>query len=108
MSGPLQVKLIVQPRTIKLLKVGPRSGGGGSTFQIKYHTITSGEATAKAITLSPPPADPTQVSFDVQGCGSPQFVGDDFNVSGSTLTWALLGLDGLMPVGTKVKLMYNA
>jgi hypothetical protein len=79
----------------------------GSTVSPKteYRTISAGEATAKALTLSNSPSISGEVNLDVIG-GGPQFYGDDFIVSGSTLDWNGLGLDGLLAAGDKLRISY--
>lgn len=74
-------------------------------FKTEYRTVTAGEDLAKALVLSGLPSTPTEVILDVIS-GGPQFYGDDFTVSGSTLSWSGLGLDGLLLAGDKVRISY--
>lgn len=83
------------------------SGGGGTTTRtVELHTVTLGEATAKQLTLS---ATPTTANFTVlEIAGAPsQFYGDDFVVTGDTLSWAGLGLDGILDTGDRLTIIYN-
>lgn len=77
-----------------------------STFKVEYRTISAGEATAKQITLVNTPVTAGEVCLDVIGVG-PQFYGDDFTVSGTTLTWNGLGLDGILANGDKIRVTYS-
>lgn len=74
-------------------------------LKTEYVTLSPAEITAKAITLAQPPAAPGEVILDVIGGGA-QFYGDDFVVSGSTLSWNGLGLDGLLVSGDKLRVHY--
>lgn len=74
-------------------------------FKVEYRTLTLGEETADALTLAHSPVAPTEVMVDVVG-GTVAFYGDDFNVSGSTLSWNGLGLDGLLAAGDKLRIAY--
>jgi len=76
------------------------------TLKVEYRTITSGEETAKSLTLAQTPFAPTEVALDVKG-GVAQFYTDDFTVSGTTLSWLGLGLDGILVDGDKVRIMYS-
>lgn len=80
-------------------------GGGGTALKVEYRTITAPEATAKAITLVATPATATEVVLNV-AAGTPQFYGDDFTVSGTTLSWSGLGLDGVLAAGDKLVVQY--
>lgn len=74
-------------------------------LKTEYRTLTPAEITAKAITLLQTPASPGEVILDVKGGGA-QFYNDDFVVSGSTLSWNGLGLDGLLVSGDKLRVVY--
>ena len=80
-------------------------GGGGDSFKVEFRTITAPEATAKALTLVVAPLTPAEVSLSAIG-GGDQFYGDDYTVSGSTLSWSGLGLDGVLASGDKVVIKY--
>lgn len=74
-------------------------------WKTEYRTISGGEATAKQLTLTGTPASVTEVLLDVIGGGA-QFYGDDFTVSGTTLSWSGLGLDGVLSSGDRVRIGY--
>lgn len=74
-------------------------------FKVEYRTISAGEATAKALSLAHSPVAVGEVMVDVIG-GTAAFYSDDFIVSGSTLSWNGLGLDGLLAAGDKLRISY--
>ncbi len=76
-----------------------------NVFKVEYRTITGGEATAKSLTLAQSPAVPGEVMLDLIGGGAQNY-SDDFTVSGTTLTWNGLGLDGILTAGDKVRINY--
>jgi hypothetical protein len=75
------------------------------TPRTEYRTLTALEATNKQLTLANTPSTSGETQLDVIG-GGPQFYGDDFSVSGSTLSWNGLGLDGLLATGDKLRIAY--
>jgi hypothetical protein len=76
-----------------------------NVLKVEHRTISAGEATAKSLTLVQTPAAPTEVMLDVIG-GSSAFNSTDFVVSGATLSWGTLGLDGVLAAGDKVRITY--
>lgn len=80
-------------------------GGGGGGAKVEQRTISVGEAAAKSLTLAQAPSNAAQVSLNVVG-GCVQFYGTDFTVSGTTLTWNGLGLDGLLTSSDSIVLIY--
>lgn len=74
-------------------------------YRVEQRTVTSGEATAKAITLAFTPATPAYVTLDVIG-GGDQWFGSDFTVTASTLSWNGLGLDGVLIAGDRLRITY--
>jgi hypothetical protein len=84
---------------------GGGGGGGGVTPHTEYRTLTSGEASAKQITLASAPVSAGEVQLDVIG-GGPQFYTDDFTVAGAVLSWSGLGLDGVLVTGDKLRVYY--
>jgi hypothetical protein len=79
--------------------------GSSTPFHTEYHTITSGENAAKHITLAFTPS--TFVSMDVIS-GGPQQIITDFSVSGNTLSWNGLALDGILATGDILRIEYFA
>lgn len=75
------------------------------TLVVEYYELLAGDITAKEITLPSTPSDPTKVLLDIIG-GSAQEYGVDFSVSGTTLTWNSLGLDGVLIAGDKLRYWY--
>jgi hypothetical protein len=81
----------------------PASGAG--TFEVEYRTITGGEETAKQLTLAATPLTPAKVLVDyISGCAQSYSV--DFTVSGATLDWNGLGLDGVLTAGDELRIVY--
>lgn len=74
-------------------------------WKTEFRTITVGEAAAKQLSLVQTPAAVTEVMLDLIGGGA-QFYGDDYSVSGTTLSWSGLGLDGILGSGDKIRIGY--
>lgn len=70
-----------------------------------YHTLTSGEITAKQFTLAVEPVEPTKVLLDWIGVCS-QIYGVDFIITGTTLSWNGLGLDGVLLTGDVLRIHF--
>ena len=70
-----------------------------------YHTLTSGDISAKQITLLTEPAEPTKVLLDWVGVCS-QIYSVDFSISGTTLSWNGLGLDGVLLAGDIIRIHF--
>ena len=75
------------------------------TQQVEYRTLTAGEIAAKEITLGQTPKTANKVILDVPS-GTPQEYAVDFTVSGTTLSWNGLGLDGALISGDVIRIMY--
>ena len=82
----------------------PSPSGPTGTQNVEYRTITAPEAAAESLTLSATPASASLVMVDVIG-GTAQEYAVDFTVSGTTLSWAGLGLTGLA-LGDKLRVNY--
>lgn len=94
------------PLTGSLDIVGSGGGGGSSAEQIvQYITLTSADETNKSVTLSNTPLNADKVMLDPVG-GPAQQYGVDFTVSGTTLSWASLGLDGILEEGDVLRISY--
>lgn len=76
-----------------------------SSPEVEQRTITSGENTAKQLTLASSPVTPSKVILSVAGLPD-QFYGDDYIVTGAILDWNGLGLDGVLTTGNEVRIMY--
>lgn len=61
----------------------------------------------KSVTLAATPANPASTVLHVQGAPHQEY-GIDFTVSGTTLSWNGLGLDGLLESGDKLRVVYDA
>lgn len=89
--------------TLKIDSTG--GGGGGGTPTVEYRTIDSGEAAAKSLTLSGTPAVSASTLLDPIGGGAQEY-GVDYAVVGNILSWASLGLDGILTTGDKLRIVY--
>lgn len=74
-------------------------------YKSEQRTLTSGEITAKQLTLAHTPKNPSEVVALLIG-GSPLDHGADYTVSGATVNWSGLGLDGLIAAGDKIIFIY--
>jgi hypothetical protein len=75
------------------------------TNNVVYRQITSGEITAKQLTLASAPSTPTHVLVDAVGGSTLQF-GSDFTITGTTLSWNGLGLDGVIAINDVLRIQY--
>lgn len=67
-----------------------------NTRRVERRVVSSGEATAKSLTLANVPIDPAAVMLWVIGVGlQDNFATGDFQVSGTSLSWSGLGMDNL-------------
>lgn len=67
-----------------------------------YYTLTTTDIANKYVVLGGTPSDPTSVLLDVISSTS-QIYGVDYTVSGNKLSWAGLGLDGILAAGMKLR-----
>jgi len=81
------------------------SAAPSGTLVVEYYTLLAGDITAKEITLPSSPSDATKVLLDVIG-GSAQEYGVDYTVSGTTLSWDTLGLDGVLIANNRLRYWY--
>lgn len=79
--------------------------GTGSEPKTEYRTLSGPEASAKQLTLAETPVDPTNVMVDILG-GCAQQYGVDYTVTGSTLSWTGLALDGELAAADKLRITY--
>lgn len=77
----------------------------GQTERLEYRTITSGENTAKQLTLANTPLNGLLVLVDEIG-GSGQIYGTDFIVTGNILDWNGLDPDGVFITGAIFRIHY--
>jgi len=75
------------------------------TLEIQYYTLTASDITNKNITLVSTPSTVTKVVLDIVGSTS-QHYGVDYSVSGTTLSWNGLGLDGIVNEGDVFRYWY--
>lgn len=78
----------------------------GSNLSAEQRTITALEETNKSLTLAQAPLVPNAVILQIQGAPT-QIYGLDYTVSGTTLSWNGLGLDGLLQENDEVSIIYS-
>lgn len=69
-------------------------------------TLNAGQITAKSVTLARTPFTLSATRLEVLE-GPPQFYSQDFSVTGTTLSWNTLGLDGVLVAGDIINVIYN-
>lgn len=77
-----------------------------SDLSAEQRTITTLEETNKSLTLAQAPLVPNAVILQIQGAPA-QIYGLDYTVSGTTLSWNGLGLDGLLEENDEVSIVYS-
>jgi hypothetical protein len=81
-------------------------GGGSSVEQVRQVvTLTASNISTKSFTLSNAPLNPAALDFHPYG-GIKQHYGVDFTVSGTTLSWSGLGLDGFLAENDVIAVTY--
>ena len=102
-SDDLQIKYVTQIAISGAAPAAPT----GTTPRTEYRVLTTGEATAKQLTLLAAPTDPNNTDFDCEDADTMQFLGIDYTVAGAVVSWGGLGLDdGSLVAGSKVKIRY--
>jgi hypothetical protein len=79
---------------------------GISEYKVEKFTLDAGNISSKSVTLSETPTDLVLTRLVPIG-GVEQDYGDDFTVTGTTLSWASLGLDGVLASGDEIIVAYN-
>lgn len=80
--------------------------GGASTTKIEKFTLSSGQISAKQLTLSSIPSSPSTSVVLVEG-GPNQLFTTDYTISGNVLSWNGLGLESLLAAGEQLQIIYN-
>lgn len=74
-------------------------------LKTEYITLSAGDITAKQVSLTNAPFSPQDALLDLIG-GTAQIWSVDFTISGSTLDWNTLGLDGVLSAGDVLRVSY--
>lgn len=82
------------------------SGNYSESYRLEKFTLNAGDIAAKNISLSRTPVSASKTLLIVIG-GSEQDYGVDYTVSGSTLDWNGLTLDGVLESGDKLIVIYS-
>lgn len=78
----------------------------GNSTKVETITLDSTAITNKEVTLSETPLTAGEVAVTVKGVGD-QFYTDDYTVSGATLSWTGLGMDGLVAENDKLRITFE-
>jgi len=85
---------------------GGGGGGGGTANQVRQIvTLSSGNIASKSFTIASAPANPANLDF-IPYSGPKQRYSVDFTVSGNTVSWSGLGLDGTLAVNDVIEITY--
>lgn len=96
----------VSGRVGALIIVGSSGGGSGGFEHTDNYVLTPTDLTNKYVQLTEPPLIAANTRLQVQG-GGPLFYGQDFHMlSSARLSWAGLGLDGVLVVGDRLAANY--
>lgn len=77
----------------------------GGEPDVEFRTISAGEDAAKQLTLAAAPGTPSKTRLFIKTLYE-AYYGDDFVVTGTTLDWSGLGLDGVLVAGMKIRVTY--
>lgn len=83
------------------------SSHGALGYTVEYFTLGIGDILSSSITLADTPYFPDRVLLQIDGA-APSFYSLDFTVSGNTLSWGGLRLDGLLEPGDVLQVIYFA
>lgn len=81
-------------------------GGGAGNYMVNVFTLTPTDITNKFVILSQAPGSPTDTALTVID-GPMQEYGLDYTVSGSTLSWNGLFLDGILTAGDELIVQFT-
>lgn len=80
----------------------------GGTYNVEKFQLSATDISNKQIVLSQGPSSPSLSRLIIlTDNGGEQIYGSDFTVSGTTLTWNGLDLDGLLQENDKIVIVYN-
>lgn len=87
------------------------TGSGGSPppssgYYTQIFVLDALQVAAKSVTLSLAPTTPTSTLFMVRG-GPSQGYSLDFTVSGNTVSWNGLALDGILEIGDQITIVHD-
>lgn len=92
--------------TLDVVSGSGGGGGGGATYSVDTFTLSGTNITNKFVTLSATPTTTSDTVLNIIG-GVVQDYGVDFTVSGTTLSWNGLWLDGVLEIGDKLIVQFN-
>lgn len=83
----------------------PLTGSSSANEVVEQITLSAQQIINKQVILAHTPTNPQSVEMTVIG-GVDQEYGTDFVVSGTTLSWSSLSLDGILSAGDILKINY--
>lgn len=102
----MALKPVFNPITGNLDYINDSVSGTVREYKVDIITLDASDITAEQITLDEIPSIPSEVRLTVIG-GIEQENGVDFSVTGNTLSWGTLGLDGILAIGDKLIITYS-
>ena len=109
-----EITFVTAPQTGQYIEIAFLGSGTVSPVvpsqalqNVEYVTITAGNEASKSFSLSNTPATASKTVLDIVG-GTSQVFGIDFTVSGSTLSWTGLGLDGILVEDDIARILYDS
>jgi hypothetical protein len=104
-EGELALLLDAVPKP--QLIIGTSAGNVPLTgvWHVQHFTVDAAMLLTKKVVLSKTPIDPELAILAVRG-GPSQFYADDYTVVGNEVRWNGLGLDGLLEVGDRLRVLY--
>lgn len=83
------------------MAIAERKFDGAVVYEV---TIDNTIYNSKTVTLSVQPSTPDRVILDVIG-GSAQSLNTDFKLNGSNIEWGQMGLEAMLSVGDKIRII---
>lgn len=84
------------------------SGGGSgvpSGYYLEEFTLNSGNIISKSVTIANTPTTPAATLMVISGAPNMSY-SEDFTISGTTVSWNGLGLDGILEAGDIISVVY--
>lgn len=92
--------------TLDLVGSGGTPPVSTTNFYTQKFTLSAPQATAKSVNLANAPTDASKTVLVVRGAAGTAYL-TDFIVSGTTLSWGGLALDGLLSTGDEITVLHN-
>lgn len=105
-ATPTNGQALVYDSATSLWKNQTISVPASNVYTVEYYTLDAGNIASSSITLGHTPTDSTTVTLDVIS-GSAQVYGEDYTVTGTTLSWSGKPLYDILSVGDKFRITYT-